>query len=369
MQILRYLAPRVPAALVVMIVATAAIGLAGGEKTGVHVAGHIPSGLPHFVLPNFDITILKELAPGALAIVLVGYAESLGAAKAAAIESGSNIDPNQELVAHGPANIFSGLFGGFLVVGSLSKTSVAMAAGARSQLANLVAAVFCLLTLVFLTPLFRNMPQPTLAAIVIAAMLHLTKPRYMLDLFVRDRWAFMIAMIVFVAELTLGVMQGIALGVVLSLLVLIYLTSHPQGAVLGQLVGSEAYRDIQRHPEARTFPGLLIWRVGGDLFFASIGHLETALKSSLAKIQPPVEHVLLDFSAVNYIDVSACDELISYIKELKNQGVTVAFARVRDPVRQRMQLGTIEALVGPADFHERITDGVTAWQRRGSDKT
>jgi len=369
MQIVRYLAPRVPAALVVMIVATAAIGLAGGEKTGVHVAGHIPSGLPHFVLPNFDITILKELAPGALAIVLVGYAESLGAAKAAAIESGSNIDPNQELVAHGPANIFSGLFGGFLVVGSLSKTSVAMAAGARSQLANLVAAVFCLLTLVFLTPLFRNMPQPTLAAIVIAAMLHLTKPRYMLDLFVRDRWAFMIAMIVFVAELTLGVMQGIALGVVLSLLVLIYLTSHPQGAVLGQLVGSEAYRDIQRHPEARTFPGLLIWRVGGDLFFASIGHLETALKSSLAKIQPPVEHVLLDFSAVNYIDVSACDELISYIKELKNQGVTVAFARVRDPARQRMQLGTIEAVVGPADFHERITDGVTAWQRRGSDKT
>jgi sulfate permease, SulP family len=368
MQLLRHLAPHVPAALVVMIVATMAIGLLGGEQTGVHVAGHIPSGLPHLVLPSFDITILKELAPGALAIVLVGYAESLGAAKAAAIESGSNVDPNQELVAHGPANIFSGLFGGFLVVGSLSKTSVAMAAGARSQLANLVAAIFCLLTLIFLTPLFRNMPQPTLAAIVIAAMLHLTKPRYLRDLFVRSRWAFMIAMIVFVAELTLGVMQGIALGVVLSLLILIYLTSHPHGAVLGQLPGSEAYRDVRRHPEARTFPGLLIWRVGGDLFFASIGHIETALKRSLAQIRPPVEHLLLDFSSVNYIDVSACDELISFIKELKNQRVTVAFARVRDPVRQHMQLGKIEAVVGPTDFYERITDGVTAWQRRGSDK-
>jgi len=352
----------------VMIVATAAIGLLGGEATGVHVAGHIPSGLPHLVSPNFDITILRELAPGALAIVLVGYAESLGAAKAAAIEGGSDIDANQELVAHGPANILSGLFGGFLVVGSLSKTSVAMAAGARSQLANLVAAVFCLLTLVFLTPLFRNMPQPTLAAIVIAAMLHLTKPRYLRDLFVRSRWAFMIAMIVFVAELTLGVMQGIALGVALSLLILIYLTSHPHGAVLSQLPGSEAYRDVRRHPEARTFPGLLIWRVGGDLFFASIGHIETALKRSLAQIRPPVEHVLLDFSSVNYIDVSACDELISFIKELKNQRVTVAFACVRDPVRQHMQLGKIEAVVGPADFYERITDGVTAWQRRGSDK-
>jgi len=368
MQLLRHLAPRVPAALVVMIVATMAIGLLGGEQTGVHVAGHIPSGLPHLVLPNFDLTILKELTPGALAIVLVGYAESLGAAKAAAIESGSNIDPNQELVAHGPANILSGLFGGFLVVGSLSKTSVAMAAGARSQLANLVAAVFCLLTLVFLTPLFRNMPQPTLAAIVIAAMLHLTKPRYLLDLLVGNPWSFANAMIVFVAELTLGVMQGIALGVILSLLVLIYVMSHPHGAVLGQLPGSEAYRDIRLHPEARTFPGLLIWRVGGDLFFASIGHMEAALKRSLAETKPPVEHVLLDFSAVNDIDVSACDDLVPFIKELKNQGVTVAFARVRDPVRQNMQQRKIETVVGPADFYERITDGLIAWQRRGSDK-
>jgi SulP family sulfate permease len=368
MQLFRYLAPSVPAALVVMMVATTAIGLLGGEATGVHVAGHIPSGLPHLVLPNFDITILWELAPGALAIVLVGYAESLGAAKAAAIESGSDIDANQELVAHGPANILSGLFGGFLVVGSLSKTSVAMAAGARSQLANLVAAVFCLLTLIFLTPLFRNMPQPTLAAIVIAAMLHLTKPRYLGDLFIRSRWAFTTAMIVFVAELTLGVMQGIALGVALSLLILIYIASHPHGAILGQLPGTEAYRDIRRHPEARTFPGLLIWRLGGDLFFASIGHIETALKRSLAETRPPVERVLLDFSSVNYIDVSACDELIRFFKELKSRSITVAFARVRDPVRQHMQLGKIEAVVGPGDFYERITDGVTAWKRQKSDK-
>jgi sulfate permease, SulP family len=368
MQLFRYFAPSVPAALVVMMVATAAIGLLGGEATGVHVAGHIPSGLPHLVLPNFDITILWELAPGALAIVLVGYAESLGAAKAAAIESGSDIDANQELVAHGPANILSGLVGGFLVVGSLSKTSVAMAAGARSQLANLVAAVFCLLTLIFLTPLFRNMPQPTLAAIVIAAMLHLTKPRYLGDLFIRSRWEFTTAMIVFVAELTLGVMQGIALGVALSLLILIYLASHPHGAALGQLPGTEAYRDIRRHPEARTFPGLLIWRIGGDLFFASIGHIETALNRSLAETRPPVERVLLDFSSVNYIDVSACDELIRFFKELKSRSVTVAFARVRDPVRQHMQLGKIEAVVGPGDFYERITDGVTAWKRQGSDK-
>jgi high affinity sulfate transporter 1 len=364
MQLLRHFAPRAPAALIVMAVATATIGLLGAEAAGVHVAGHIPSGLPHVVLPNFDMAILQALVPGALAIVLVGYAESLGAAKAAAIESGSDIDPNQELVAHGPANILSGLFGGFLVVGSLSKTSVAIAAGARSQLANLVAAVFCLLTLIFLTPLFRNMPQPTLAAIVIGAMLHLMKPQYLRDLFVRSRWSFANAVIVIGAELTLGVMHGIALGVVLSLLLLIYQTSHPHGGVLGQLPGTEAYRDVRPHPEARTFPGLLIWRVGGDLFFASVGQIERALKNALAEIRPRVKHVLLDMSSVNMIDVSACDELITFIKGLQSRGITVAFACVRDTVRQDMQLGGMDAVVDSADFYERITDGVSAWQRQ-----
>ena len=364
MQLLRHFAPRVPAALIVMIVSTASIGLLGGEAAGVHVAGHVPSGLPHLVVPSFDIATLQALAPGALAIVLVGYAESLGAAKAAATESGGDIDPNQELVALGPANIVSGLFGGFLVVGSLSKTSVAIAADARSQFANLVAALFCLLTLIFLTPLFRNMPQPTLAAIVIAAMLHLTKPHYLRELFVRSRWSFMNAVIVIGAELTLGVMHGIALGVVLSLLVLIYVTSHPQGAVLGQLPGTEAYRDVRRHPEAGTFPGLLIWRVGGDLFFASVGQMEAGLKNSLAEIRPPIKHVLLDMSSVNFIDVSACDELITFIKQLQSRDVTIAFARVRDTVRQDMQLAKIESVVGLADFYERVTDGVCAWQRQ-----
>jgi sulfate permease, SulP family len=363
--LLRYLAPGIPAALVVMAIATILIALLGGETTGVHVAGHIPSGLPHLTLPNLDSTILHEFAPGALAIVLVGYAEALGAAKAAAMQSGGDIDPNQELVAHGPANILSGLFGGFLVVGSLSKTSVAMAAGARSQVANLVAAVFCFFTLILLTPLFRNMPRPALAAIVIAAMLHLTKPSYLRELFARDRWSFATAVVVIGGELTLGVLHGIGLGVVLSMAHLIYLTSHPHVAELGQLPGTEAYRNVQRHPEAITFPGLLIWRIGGDLFFASIGHMSAALKASLAG-RPEVKRVLLEFTPVNFIDISAAGELLSLIKELQNRGITVAFARVRDSVRDDMRLAGIEAIVGPSNFHERTTDGVRAWQGQGS---
>jgi high affinity sulfate transporter 1 len=365
MQLLRYRAPRVPAALVVMAVATIVIGLLGGEETGVHVAGHIPSGLPHLTVPRLDPKTLYELAPGALAIVLVGYAEALGAAKAAAMQSGGDIDPNQELIAHGPANMLSGLFGGFLVVGSLSKTSVATAAGARSQVANLVAAAVCLLTLILLTPLFRNMPQPALAAIVIAAMLHLTKPSYLRQLFARSPWSFANAVIVIAAELTLGVLQGIALGVVLALLTLIYQTSHPQGAVLGQLPGEEAYRDVRLHPNATTFPGLLIWRIAGDLFFASVGYVSETLEASLAA-RPYTKRVLLDFGPVNFIDVSAGDALLSLITKLQSRGIGVDCARVRDPVRDDMRLAGIEAVVGLANFHERITDGVRAWQQQQS---
>ena len=360
---LRQLAPRVPAALVVAVIATILVGLLGGEAAGIGVVGQLPTGLPHFALPNLDPEILQALAPGALAIVLVGYAEALGGASAAAIQVGGDIDPNQELVAHGPANILSGLFGGFLVVGSLSKTSVAMAAGARSQLANLVAAILCFLTLVLLTPLFRDMPHPALAAIVIAAMLHLSNLGYLKNLLTRNRWEFALAAAVIAGELALGVLQGIVLGVVLSLLMLIYRTSHPQGAVLGQLPGTEAYRDVERHPEALTFPGLLMWRAGGDLFFASVGRFIQGLKAALAASEPPAKHVLIDAGSVNFIDTSACDALWRVIKQLQSQGVTFAFARVRDPVREQMRLGGIEALVSPADFHERVTDAVRAWQR------
>jgi MFS superfamily sulfate permease-like transporter len=160
----------------------------------------------------------------------------------------------------------------------------------------------------------------------------------------------------------LGVLYGIALGVAVSLLLLIYRTSHPAGAVLGQLPGEEAYRDVRLHPEARTFPGLLIWRPGGDLFFASIGRLDEELKTALAASRPPAKHVLVDAEAVNFIDTTAGDALLNAVEELQGRGITLAFARVRDEVRERMRLGGIETAVGQGNFFERVTDGVRTWQ-------
>jgi MFS superfamily sulfate permease-like transporter len=209
------------------------------------------------------------------------------------------------------------------------------------------------------------MPEPALAAVVIAAMLHLTKPSYLRDLFARNRWAFANAMVVIAGELTLGVLQGIGLGIVLSMVSLIYVTSHPQGVELGQLPSTEAYRDVQLYPEAIRFPGLLIWRIGGDLFFASIGHTSATLKTSLAA-RPEVKYLLLDFAPVNFIDTSAADGLLSLVHELQNRGITVAFVRVRDAVRDNMRLAGVEAIVGTNNFYERTTDGVRAWQRQSS---
>jgi MFS superfamily sulfate permease-like transporter len=184
-----------------------------------------------------------------------------------------------------------------------------------------------------------------------------------MHLLARSPRSFANAVIVIAGELTLGVLQGIGLGVVLALVTLVYLTSHPKGAELGQLPGTEAYRDVRRHPEAVTLPGLLVWRVAGDLFFASIGHITRTLKEALAA-RPDVNCVLFNCAPVNFIDVSAGDELLSLVKELQGRGITVAFASVRDAVRDDMRLAGIEAIVGPGNFHERITDGVQAWQRQ-----
>jgi high affinity sulfate transporter 1 len=359
MLLLRRFAPGFPAALGVAAAATVLVKILGGAAAGVSVVGALPSGLPRLTPPDIDPATLAKLAPGALSIVLVGFAEALAAAKAA----GDDVDPNQELVAHGFANALSGLFGGFLAVGSLSKTSVAISAGARTQVANLVAAGLSLLTLLFLTPLFRGLPHPTLAAIVIAAMLHLSKPSYLRQLADQNRWELTLAIVVIMGVLVLGVLDGIGLGVVISLLMLIYRASRLQGAVLGKLPGEEAYRDVRLHPEATTLPGLLIWNPGGALFFASAAQFETELKAALAQCGPAAREVLIDGSSITFVDSSACDVLLRLIKELHDDRVAVSFARVRDPIRAALaRAGVVEA-VGAGAFYDRLTDGVRAFRR------
>ena len=353
--------PRVPAALTTVVLAIVAVTVFGLGDKGVDIVGSVKAGLPPFGIPDVKLADLTAIVPGALAIVLLGYAESLGAAKAAQEKSGGEIDANQELVSHGPANLGAGLSGGFIVVGSLSKTSVAMGAGGKTQLSSLINAGFVFLTLMFLMPLFKNLPHATLAAIVIHAMLGLMDFGYLKRLRGISLVEFGLAMTAFAGELVFGVLQGIGLGVVLSIVALIYRASYPGTAVLGQLPGKEAYRDLKRHPDATTIPGLLLFRFDSSLFFANATHFADVLKREIGEAEDPVRAVLVDAEPTNLIDATACDMLVKLHSELSAKGIVLAFARVRDPVRDKLRQAGVEAVVGADRVYERITDGVRAF--------
>jgi MFS superfamily sulfate permease-like transporter len=205
--------------------------------------------------------------------------------------------------------------------------------------------------------LFRTLPHAALAAIVIAAMLHLSKPAYLRKLAKQAPIEFWLAVTVIAGELVLGVLQGIALGVVISLLMLIYRASHPQGAVLGKLPGEEAYRDIRLHPEAQTFPGLLIWNPGGPLFFANADRAEDDLKAAIAQNPTPVKQVLIDASSITFIDSSARDVFAKLIPQLHRRGISMSFARLRDPVLVTLEHDGIVDAIGRSSFYDRLTDG------------
>ena len=355
--------PRVPGALTTVVIAIAVVSVFGLGDRGVEIVGSVKAGLPPFGIPDVKLADLAAIVPGALAIVLLGYAESLGAAKAAQEKSGGEIDPDQELVSHGPANLGAGLSGGFIVVGSLSKTSVAMGAGGKTQLSSLINAGFVFLTLMFLMPLFENLPHATLGAIVIHAMLGLVDFGYLKRLRGISPQEFALAMTAFAGELIFGVLQGIGIGVILSIIALIYRASYPSTAVLGQIPGQEAYRDVKRHPEAQTLPGLLLFRFDSILFFANANHFADTLKSAVGTAVEPVKAILVDAETVSAIDTTACDALIKLQSELAEQGIALAFARIRDPVRDVMQRSGVEAAVGAERFYERITDGVRAFDK------
>jgi high affinity sulfate transporter 1 len=273
--LLKKFLPKLPGALTAVIVSILAVTVLGLESRGVDLVEEVQTGLPSLRVPVVSMAQFRSLVPGALAIALLGYSESLGAAKAAAEKTGEEIAPNQELVSHGPANLGSALSSGFVVVGSLSKTSVAMEAGAKTQVSSLVHGSLVVLTLLFLMPLFRNLPHATLAAIVIEAMLGLANFSYLKNLRRVSPVEYAVALVAFLGVLFLGALQGIGLGVVLSLLLLIHRASHPGTAVLGKLPGEEMYRDILRHPEATTIPGLLLFRFDADLIFPNANYFQS----------------------------------------------------------------------------------------------
>ncbi|KAB3544661.1 MAG: SulP family inorganic anion transporter [ANME-2 cluster archaeon] len=357
----RYLS-KLPAAFTTIIISIVAVSALNLTTKGVDVVGTLSTGLPPISLPDASLTDYMAVIPGALAIVLLGYIETLGAAAGAASKEGGRIDPDQELVALGTANLGAGLSSGFVVAGSLSKTSVAMRAGGKTQISHVVSGILAILTLLVLMPLFTNLPEATLAAIVIVAMVGLDQTAKLKKAMKFSRTEFTLGMICFTGVLTLGVLEGVGLGVVLSLLVLIKKACRPGTAVLGRVPGERTYyRDIRRRPDAETMPGLLIFRFDARLIFFNCNFFASEVKRCIAKAREPVKTVLIDAEAMNDIDITGADRLIKLNTELNRRNIVIFLTHVRDPLRDKMhRMGVVDA-IGSGHIYETTRDGVDAF--------
>jgi high affinity sulfate transporter 1 len=351
-----------PAALTTIIISIVAVSVLNLTTKGVDVVGTLSTGLPPISFPDASLIEYMAVIPGALAIILLGYIETVGAAAGAASKEGGRIDPDQELVALGTANLGAGLSSGFVVAGSLSKTSVAMRAGGKTQISHVVSGILAIATLLVLMPLFTNLPDATLAAIVIVAMVGLDQTAKLKKAMKFSRTEFVLGMVCFIGVLTLGVLQGVGLGVVLSLLVLIKKACRPGTAVLGRVPGERTYyRDVRRRLDAETMPGLLIFRFDARLIFFNCNFFASEVKRNIAKAREPVKTVLIDAEAMNDIDITGADCLIKLNTELNRRNIVMLLTHVRDPLRDKMhRMGVVDA-IGAGHIYETTRDGVDAF--------
>jgi sulfate permease, SulP family len=344
----RKLAPRFPAALVVVALATAATYAFALHERGVAIVGSVPSGLPAPSLPVLDGGIISAMVMTALTISFVGFMESFAVAKSIATREKYKIDANQELKGLGLANVAAGVFSGYPVTGGFSRSAVNYQAGARTGLASLVTALLILLALFAFTALFYYLPSAVLAAIVIVAVYGLIDGREAVHLFRLkkvDGWTLLIT---FGATLGIGIEQGILIGVAFSLLVFIWRSAYPHAAWLGYLARERVFRNVERFPEVQTFPGTLVLRVDASLYFANMGFLENSLRAALVE-RPDYRNLILDFSGVNDMDAVAVETLQMLMHEMESQGVSVRIAAMKGPVRD------ITARAGwPEKFGDRV---------------
>jgi high affinity sulfate transporter 1 len=310
-------APRAPAPLVAIALGIAASGLLALQSFGIETVGHIPQGLPSFTAPSLDL--IGQLWPGALGIALMSFTESIAAARAFAGRGEPRPEPNRELLATGLGNIVGGLFSGMPSGGGTSQTAVNRRAGARTQVAGLVTAASAVATLILLAPLMGLMPQATLAAVVIVYSIGLIQPAEFRDILRIRRMEFLWALAAFAGVVLLGTLKGILVAVIVSLVAIAYQSAHPRVHVLGRKPGTDVFRPrSDEHPEDETFPGLLLVRPEGRIFFANAQRIGEQIWPLIDAEQPKV--VAMDFSAVPDIEYSALKMLIEGEERLRERG-------------------------------------------------
>jgi high affinity sulfate transporter 1 len=353
--------PRVPGVIVAVGLGIAAVAAFDLTARGVQVIGILPRGLPSPAIPDIRLDDLPLLFSGALGIALVTVADTTVLSQSLAARRGEVVDPNQELVALGAANLAAGAFHGFPISSSASRTPVAIAAGARTQLTPLVGAVTIAVLLLVAPGALRNLPQPILGAVVITAAMGLVDPAAVRRLYQVRRSEFILWLAAFVGVALLGVLSGIMAAIVLSLGDFIRRAWRPHDAVLGREDELKGYHDLDRHPAARQVPGLLLYRFDAPLFFANAGEFRRRIRGLLATTTPRVRWVVVAAEPITDVDTSAAATLGELLAELRQHGVTLAFAELKGPVKDRLRRYGLYDQVGDDRFFPTVGTAVDAY--------
>ena len=364
---LRRTRPQVPGillAVVITIVLSAVLDLAA---RGVEVVGVLPQGFPMPALPDIELTDLPLLIGGAVGITLVAIGDTVSVSAGFAAKRGRDVDTDQEIVAIGAANVAAGFFSGFPVSTSSSRTAVADQAGAKSQLTGLLAAALVLGMLLLVPGLVQTLPMPVLAAVIILAGAALLDIAGLSRLWRVRRSDFAIAALCFLGVALVGVLEGIVVAVVVSVVEVFVRAWRPRWAILGKTAEVAGFHDLERYPDAERIPGLVILRWDAPLFFANSLVFRDTVRRAIAVTRPPPRWVVVAAEPITDIDTTAADMLVKLDEELNRAGMHLAFAELKDPVRDKLERYSIYETIDPGHFYPTVRVAVEAFLQDGAD--
>ena len=355
--------PRVPGILVAVVGATLAVALLDlGSGGAIKVLGAMPKGLPMPTLPLIGVDDLVPVVTGGIAVALISFADTSVLSRTYAAKLRTPVDPNQEMVGLGAANLAAGFFQGFPISSSSSRTPVAEAAGSRTQLTGVVGALSICVLLLFAPALLKNLPNAALAAVVIASAIGLFEVADLRRIYRIQRWEFWLSMVCFVGVATLGAIQGIALAIVIAVIEFLWDGWRPHSAVLGRVVGVEGYHDITRYPDATLIPGLLLFRWDAPLFFANAELFCERVHAAIAAAPGPVRCCVVAAEPVTSVDVTAADVVAELDDTLHAAGTELCFAEMKDPVKDKLKRFGLFSRLGAEGFFATIDEAVAAYR-------
>jgi high affinity sulfate transporter 1 len=361
--LLNRLLPKVPSVLIVVVLAAVVVNALDLESHGVDTIGVLPQGFPPFTIPRVGWSDVPPLFVGALAIAVVALADTMSTASAFAARRGEQVRGNQEMIGIGAANIAAGFFQGFPVSTSGSRTAVAEQAGSRSQVTGVVGAAVITLVLVFATSVMQYVPQPTLGAIVIAAALSLADVAGTRRLWRQRRMEFGLSIIALLGVALLGVLPGILIAVILSILNVFRRAWWPHHAELGRVEGMQGLHDIERHPGAELLPGLVVYRFDAPLIFANARMFGESLRE-IVEQHPDLRWIVVAAEPITDVDTTASDMLQELDVWLNDRDVSLIFAEMKDPVREKIERYELTRTIDPAHFFRSIDEAVAEYVRQ-----